>query len=104
MSLQDAGFKCSDCLRVATAADWAFAFDCGAAPETTVRTTPVDVYEIEKCSLELIAIVEFVKVPEMVLAVKMVKVCPMVGVKPLTNAAVNVPPRLAVPVMESWLY
>ncbi len=47
-----------------------FEFDTG--PEATVRTTLVAVYEITKCSLELMAIVVFVNVPETLLAVKIV--------------------------------
>ncbi len=50
-----------------------------------------------KCSVALMAIVEFENVPVTLLAVNTVKVWPTVGAKPLTNAAVSVPPRLAEP-------
>jgi hypothetical protein len=46
------------------------------------------------------AMVEFKNVPATLLAVNTVKVWPTVGVKPFTNAAVSVPPRLAVP--DTW--
>jgi len=66
-------------------------------PDATVSTTPVEVYDTEKCSVELIAMVEFENVPATLLAVNTVKVWPTVGVKPFTKAAVSVPPRLAAP-------
>ena len=51
----------------------------------------------------LIAMVEFEKAPVTLLAVTTVKVWPTVGVNPFTNAAVSVPPKLAAPVIFSWL-
>jgi len=73
-------------------------FEFDGAVEATVSTTPVDVYEMSNCSLELIAMAVLVKVPEILVAVRMVDVCPILGVKPLIWAAVSVPPRLAAPV------
>ena len=71
------------------------AFETG--PDATVSTTPVEVYDTEKCSEELMAMVEFENVPATLLAVRTVNLWPTVGAKPLTNAAVSVPPRLATP-------
>jgi len=74
--------------------------DLETGPDATVSTTPVEVYDTEKCSVELIAMVEFENVPATLLAVNTVKVWPAVGVKPFTKAAVSVPPRLAAP--DTW--
>jgi hypothetical protein len=74
--------------------------DLETGPDATVSTTPVEVYDTEKCFVELIAMVEFKNVLATLLAVNTVKVWPTVGVKPLTTAAVSVPPRLAVP--DTW--
>ena len=75
-----------------------------AAPLATVSTTVVAVYDTAKCSVPLIAMVEFENVPVMLAAFSTVKVWPIVGVKELIYPTVNVPPRLAVPVICSWLY
>src|SRR5258708_18411879 len=64
--------------------------DFETGPDATVSTTPVEVYETAKCSVELIAMVELENVPATLLAVNTVKVWPTVGVKPFTNAAVTV--------------
>src|ERR1700724_1411424 len=72
--------------------------DFETGPDATVSTTPVEVYDTEKCSEELMAMVEFENVPATLLAVNTVKLWPTVGVKPFTKAAVSVPPRLATPV------
>jgi hypothetical protein len=85
---------------VPAAATWetrAALVDLETGPDATVSTTPVEVYEMAKCSVGLMAMVEFENVPVTLLAVNTVKVWPTVGVKPLTSAAVRVPPRLAPP-------
>jgi len=48
--------------------------------------------------------VELENVPATLLAVSTVQVWPTVGVNPLISPAVSVPPRLAAPVILSWLY
>src|SRR5260370_33169033 len=85
---------------VLAAATWetrAALVDRETGPDATVSTTPVEVYEMAKCSVGLMAMVEFETVPVTLLAVKTVKVCHTVGVKPLTSTSVSVPPRLAAP-------
>jgi hypothetical protein len=77
----------------------ALSLELSAAPETTVSTTLVELYETTKCSVPLMAIVELENVPVMLAAFRTVKVCPTEGVKALTRAAVSVPPKLAAPVI-----
>src|SRR5258708_3516625 len=73
-------------------------------PLATVRTTVVEVYDTEKCSDELIAIVGFEKLPAILLAARTVKVSPRVGMNAPMIGAASVPARLATPETCSWLY
>ena len=66
-------------------------------PDATVKITKFDVYEIAKCSEELIGIVVLAKVPLTLGAARTVSVVPTAGTKPLSNGAASVPPKVAVP-------